>query len=126
VIDALAPVALGWSLLTGAVEIEAVRRAVFRRAKAPGSAAALRVLLVRPCAGSEPWLSRTLPSLAAARRSFSVTCRFAVAGPGDGALPAAREAATSLSAAGIDASVVLTAARAPNHKAAQLAAVVAA
>jgi ceramide glucosyltransferase len=85
-----------------------------------------RALVIRPCAGAEPWLYDALSSLAAARRSFALSCRFAVAAADDTALPAIRAATGALSAAGIDASVILTASCGPNRKAAQLAAVVAA
>ncbi|WP_437781539.1 glycosyltransferase [Sorangium sp. So ce1097] len=93
----------------------------------PAAAGALRVLVVRPCAGQEPHLERTLRSLAGARlpASASARCVFAVADAGDGALPAASAAAEALRAAAIPAEVALTAAAAPNRKAAQLAAVVA-
>ncbi|MGK3997143.1 glycosyltransferase [Sorangium sp. So ce1024] len=89
------------------------------------AAGALRVLVVRPCAGPEPHLARTLRSLADARLSASVRCVFAVANAGDGALPAASAAAEALRAAAIPAEVALTAAAAPNRKAAQLAAIIA-
>jgi ceramide glucosyltransferase len=122
----LGRVALGWSFLAGGVQVEAVRRSLFgRSSRLSPSTAAARVLLIRPCAGTEACLATTLPSLAAARRSFVLSCRFAVAASDDTSLPAVRAAAAALSAAGIDASVILTASRGPNRKAAQLAAVVA-
>ncbi|MFT3773510.1 MAG: glycosyltransferase [Minicystis sp.] len=126
--DALGALALGWALIAGNVELEAVRRFVFaRRAEARTEAARdARVLLIRPCAGRDPWLDETLISLARARRSFSLTCRLAIADPDDSAYPVAVHAAMALSVQGIDTTVVLTAPRGPNRKAAQLAAVVAA
>ena len=125
--SALGMASLGWSALVVSVELEAVRRSLFRRlAPLPGAARATRVLIVRPCAGREPWLDATLPSLASARRSFAASCRFAVADATDAALPAARDAAARLAAKGLDASVILTSAQGPNRKAAQLAAVIAA
>ncbi|WP_437677600.1 glycosyltransferase [Sorangium sp. So ce131] len=90
---------------------------------APGSA--LRVLVVRPCAGPEPHLERTLGSLAGARLSAPARCVFAVADTADGALPAATAAAERLRAAAIPAEVAITAPAGPNRKAAQIAAVVA-
>jgi ceramide glucosyltransferase len=127
VLHALGEVALGWALVAGSVEIEAIRRSLFRRRVAlpPDVARHARVLIVRPCAGHEPWLADTLRSLAEAKRSFSLACRFAIADARDTALPAARAAAEALSAAGIDAGVILTGARGPNRKAEQLAAAIA-
>ena len=134
-IPPLAAITLGWALVVGSVSLEAVRRSVFRR-RAPAAAgaagaagaadatSAARVLLVRPCAGRDPWVEEALGSLAGAKRSFAVTCRLAVADADDGAHPVAVAAAAALRAQGIEASVVLTAARGPNRKAAQLAAVV--
>lgn len=128
-LGALGAVALGWALAVGCVEVEAVRRLAFARLRPPrppGGAIAARVLVIRPCAGRDPWLDKALTSLASARRSFALACRIAVADASDGAHPAAVAAAGALAAAGIDATVILTAPRGPNRKAAQLAAVVAA
>jgi ceramide glucosyltransferase len=127
VLHTLGQIALGWSFLAGSAQIEAIRRSLFRRSSPllHDAAVAARILLIRPCAGTEPWLSTTLPSLAAARCSFALSCRFAVAGDDDTALPAVRAATAALSGTGIDASVILTASRRPNRKAAQLAAIVA-
>lgn len=135
-IPPLAAVALGWALVAGTVELEAIRRSVLRRRArgksgavgvlAAEAARAARVLLVRPCAGRDPWLEEALRSLAGAARSFTVTCRLAVADAADGAHEPACAAAAALRALGLDASVVITGARGPNRKAAQLAAVVAA
>lgn len=119
--------ALGWTIVAGSVQLEAVRRAVLARlSRAPSTSAAggARVLVIRPCAGRDPWLDEALLSLARARRSFALACRFAVADADDTAYPAALAAAEALAAAGIDAEVVLTAPRTPNRKAAQLAAVI--
>ncbi|AUX39453.1 uncharacterized protein SOCE26_008450 [Sorangium cellulosum] len=133
---------LAWALAVASVSAEAVRRAGRRLspgARSPGvrspgapspgvPESALRVLVVRPCAGPEPHLERTLGSLAGARLSAPVRCVFAVADAADGALPAATAAAERLRAAAIPAEVALTALTAPpgpNRKAAQLAAVVA-
>jgi ceramide glucosyltransferase len=105
VLHTLGQIALGWSFLAGSAQIEAIRRSLFRR--------------------SSPLLHDALPTLAAARGSFALSCRFAVAGDDDTALPAVRAATAALSGTGIDASVILTASRRPNRKAAQLAAIVA-
>lgn len=85
-----------------------------------------RALVVRPCAGIEPELERALVSLSRARSRAEIACRIAVEGPRDPADAIAQIAAEALRRAGVDASVVHTAADAPNHKAAQIAAVLAA
>jgi ceramide glucosyltransferase len=133
-------VTLGWSATVASVSLEAARRAVVRarrtrreataRLGAPqvASAQGPRVLVVRPCAGGEPWLDanlRSIASPAAPRRSFDICYRIAVADARDLALPAAAAAAAALAAAGVDAEVVLTAARGPNRKVSQIQAVVA-
>jgi ceramide glucosyltransferase len=128
VIPTLGAIALGWAWVVGSVELEAIRRSVrCRRAPAAsGDARGARVLVVRPCAGRDPWLEEALLSLAGARSSSSLTCRLAIADADDAAHEVARASAEALRALGIDAAVVLTAARGPNRKAAQLAAVIAA
>lgn len=129
VLCAVALTALAWSIVVATISLEAWRR-LARSARAvlpagPKDARRAPVLIVRPCAGSEPQLERSLVSLRDARRSFPVRCRFAVADEGDAALPVARRACEALMSAGIDARVVITAAGGPNHKASQLAAAVA-
>ncbi len=122
---AVAVAALGWSSVVASVEIEAIRRALLRSTASSPRPDGVRVLVIRPCAGLEPELDRTLASLAEASRSFEVRCRFAVENASDPALPAAERSVASLALRGIEASVVLTSAAAPNRKAAQLAAVIA-
>ncbi len=119
----------GWSFAVASTSLEAVRRTAFRGRAArcvETQAAVMRenpsVLVVRPCAGHEPSLERTLASLARATRSFEVRCRFAIEGEDDLALPAARRAAETLVRAGIEAEIVFTGGGGPNRKAAQLAA----
>ena len=112
---------LGWSAVVASVSLEAVRRALSRRRAAPViHGPPPRVLVVRPCAGDEPSLEQNLRSLALARRSFALRCRLAVAERSDAALPAAERAAEALRAQGIDAEVVITAARGPNRKVSQV------
>jgi ceramide glucosyltransferase len=79
------------------------------------------MLLVRPCAGSEPALARTLASSGAPRTERTVLLRFAVASRDDAAFAVAEDAADALRQAGEDARVVVTGACAPNAKADQLA-----
>lgn len=140
-LEAGALATLGWSAMVASVSLEASRRALFRarrirreatraRLAAPEAPALNRprVLLVRPCAGEERWLEanlRSIASPASTRRSFDLCYRIAIADARDLALPAATAAAAALVAAGIDAEVVITAARGPNRKVSQIQAVVA-
>jgi ceramide glucosyltransferase len=90
------------------------------RRESPYVGALPSVCIVRPCAGHDPWLLECLSSLprpgACARRVV-----FAVESPGDDAAPAVLLAEDALSLRGVDARVVWTAARGPNHKADQIA-----
>jgi ceramide glucosyltransferase len=121
---------LAWSAAVASVSVEAIRRHSFRPVMKtePRPAGSGRgppaVLVVRPCAGSEPWLEANLRSIALARRSFALHYRIAVADAADAALPAATAAADALRAEGIDARVVLTAARGPNRKVSQIKAAI--
>lgn len=130
-LQAAAHVPLGWALAVTSVSLEATRRA---RKRLQGGAAPLlhtralgptpptpRVLVVRPCAGAEPHLERTLASLAGARLATTPRCLFAVADAADPAVPAARAAVEVLRAAAIPAELVITGPGGPNRKAAQLA-----
>lgn len=123
-------IALGWALVVGTVELEAARRFVFarlRRERARSSDLTdVRVLVIRPCAGCDPWLGESLRSIASARCTAAIACRIAIADASDAAHPTGEAAASALMAAGLDARVVLTAPRAPNRKAAQIAAAIAA
>lgn len=98
----------------------AVRRGELAREIGPEKPS---VLVVRPCAGHEPALERALASLAHARRTFDVRCRFAIESARDTAVPAARRAVEMLERAGIAAEIVFTQGGGPNRKVAQLAAV---
>lgn len=117
--------ALAWSSVVAAIGVESIRRAFTRKRLHAAAPEGVRVLVIRPCAGLEAELYRTLASLAAAPRSFEVRCRFALENERDAARPSAERAAAILVAQGIDARVVFTRAVAPNRKAAQLAAVIA-
>lgn len=83
------------------------------------------VLVIRPCAGDEPSLSRALASSASLRGETRFTLVFAVARDDDPALPVARAAREALRGVGVDAGVTVTRARGVNQKASQLAAVIA-
>lgn len=121
----VAAFSLAWALVVAVISIEAIRRSILREPNPTARPYGARVLLIRPCAGDEPELACTLASLLGAPRSFEVCCRFALASELDAALPAAEVAVAVLAARGIDARVVITRAKGPNRKAAQLAAVVA-
>jgi ceramide glucosyltransferase len=114
-------VALAWSATLAAVAAYAAApRASSRRPR--GAAEGATVLVVRPCAGTEPLLDRTLGSLARATSRARLVVRFALGSAADAAAPAAAHAAADLRARGMDADVLVTGARGPNHKAMQLAA----
>jgi ceramide glucosyltransferase len=116
-----------WAYSVGCTSLYGAARAALQRRRAPAPAVSrrARALVVRPCAGLEPDLDRALTSLSRARCTAEIACRLAVESPSDPAARAATAAAAALRAAGIDASVVFTSAAAPNHKAAQIAAVLA-
>jgi len=119
-----------WAFVVASTSLEAARRTSSRarreetaRARAPAllGQEKPKVLVLRPCAGFEPSLEKTLASLAHARRSFEVHARFAIEGPDDAAVPAAERARERLREAGIEAEIVFTGGGGPNRKAAQLA-----
>jgi ceramide glucosyltransferase len=82
-------------------------------------------LIIRPCAGLDPDLEKTLGSSALVTLSSAVRVRFAVATDRDEAFAAATRAAADARAAGQDARVVITGAVGPNRKADQVARVAA-
>lgn len=111
--------AVVWSaFLAGAAGTAVVRarrriRAVPRPA---GEETLARTLLVRPCAGAEPDLARRLALTGGAPRVV-----LAVESLADGAATAAVSAVADLRQRGVDAHLVATHARGPNHKADQIA-----
>lgn len=120
-----------WSMAVFWTSVEAIRRTIWygcavRQGKLPCTIGAEKpsVLVVRPCAGHEPSLERTLASLAQAHRSFELRCRFAIESEADAAVGAAKRAVETLERAGIAAEIVFTGGGGPNRKVAQLAAVV--
>lgn len=117
-----------WSMAIFWTSMEAIRRTIWydravRQGKLPREIGQEKpsVLVVRPCAGHEPFLERTLSSLAKARRSFDVHCRFALESERDTAVGAARRAVRALGRAGIAAEIIFTGGGGPNRKVAQLA-----
>jgi ceramide glucosyltransferase len=120
---------LAWSAVVAAVSFVAVARSLGRPVPAPASRAPAVTeapLVVRPCAGDEPSLARTLTSLGALAGLPGVRVRFAVAAASDAAAPAIGTACERLGALGVDARLVVTGATAPNQKSDQLARVLAA
>ncbi len=114
----LASIALAW---LGAGASTALWAFVRSRGRAMAVARhATPVLLLRPCAGDEPRLAEALASSRAVPVGSRV--RFLVADASDQAMPVARSACADVVAEGIDARVVVTAARTANRKAGQLAA----
>ena len=117
-------VALTW--LFGATSVaawaslRARRNARTSRARPRYEGALPSVCIVRPCAGSDPWLLECLATFPRTRASVLPRVVFALESPGDDAAPMALAAEDDLCARGIDASIVWTAARGPNHKAHQL------
>ncbi len=131
---------VAWSYAVTCTTVYGVVRAAWQR-RAPSSYGAprafsvrraqssigpARVLVVRPCAGLEQELARALGSLGGALSQAEIRCRFAIGTASDPAGAVAESAADRLRERGIDATVVITRADAPNHKAAQLEAVIAA
>lgn len=116
-----------WGYAVASTSLYGAGRAVWQRMRSapPRLPEPTRALVVRPCAGLEPGLDRALASLIHARTGAEIACRLAVESASDPAAPAATAAVAALREAGIDAAVVFTSASAPNHKAAQIAAVVA-
>lgn len=122
---ALAP--LLWSAAVASVSAHAIFRSLrlWRRHDERGGASMVvrhaDVLLIRPCAGAEPFLDETLASIREATFSFQLRVVFAVASLRDEATEPARRAARCLRQSGIPASVVFTGARGPNRKVEQIA-----
>ncbi len=113
---------LAWAAVVGAVSLRAAWGRAPSRDNAVGAFG--DVLVVRPCAGTEPRLAETLASTRALPRDARVV--FAVARADDPAHDVAQAAAEALRADGRDVTVRLTHAAGANQKSAQLAAVLAA
>ena len=116
---------LCWLGSIGAVTAASVIRRTRLLTSAPRPPTGLRVLLVRPCAGLEPHLLRTVSSVVSARHSFQLRVVLSVGNEADPALPVLHEAAASLRARGLDARACIATPHGPNHKVGQLATVVA-
>lgn len=117
-IDVAAALALGWTFATASVTLFAWLRSAKRATTA--AARTVDATLFRPCAGDEPSLALALASSSEAGE-LGARIRFLVGSTDDAAWPTARRVADELVARGLDAEVIVTAARGPNHKADQLA-----
>ncbi len=115
----IAALAVWLGALGGVAGFAAIPRRVPDRARV-GRARDQEVVLLRPCAGAEPELARCLASWPS-HAGPAPRVIFAVGSPEDAALPVAEAAALRLRDRGVDATVLVTEARGPNHKAAQLA-----
>jgi ceramide glucosyltransferase len=114
-IDAAAYALLGWALAVAAVSGVALFRArhTTRRLQPSRPSQPCQpstrepILVVRPCAGDEPHLERTLASVLHARRDCPIAARFVVHDAEDASLPVARRVCRQLAAGGIEADVVV-------------------
>lgn len=117
-IDVAGAIALGWTFATSSVSLFAYLRSARGTTLPPPRT--VDATLLRPCAGDEPGLATALASSSEAG-ALGARIRFLVASADDAAWPTARRVADALAARGLDAEVVVTAARGPNRKADQLA-----
>lgn len=100
----------------------AIRRGQVNASPQPANARTkTEVLVVRPCAGDEPELTRTLSSMFALEDESRIHVRFAVARESDPAMPAVRAAHQALLSRGISSDVVMTHASGLNRKVEQIA-----
>lgn len=132
-LDPVGTVALGWAWAVLVVVCVAILRArrLWRCRSARGLCddsyrvpreARPRALLLRPFAGAEPALGERLLSVARAKHTLDLQVCLAASDEEETALPIAVRSAETLSRRGIACQVQQVAVRAPNRKAAQLAA----
>ncbi len=124
-------VVLAWASVVVLVSVVAIARALGRPAapRVTGPAPrvtgpAPRVVVVRPCAGLEPGLRRSLESTASLRHDGPLRVVFSTSTHDDPARPLLLELAARLRAQGLDVTALVVAPRGPNLKASQLAAIV--
>lgn len=123
----LGALVLAWAGVVTVVSGVAVGRALWRRRPSPMRARLgppLRVVVVRPCAGLEPQLRRSLESTATLRYGGPLRVVLATSTADDAARPVLLEVAASLRARGMDVAVEVVAPRGANLKASQLAGLV--
>jgi ceramide glucosyltransferase len=127
--SAAAFVALAWAAALAWLALgAALRRAQLQRrfcARPRSEAAGRRVLLIRPCAGTEPHLLACLGSITRLETQAQLVVVMSVDDPNDSARPVIDAALTQLHAAGIEARCEVHAPTGPNRKASMLAAVLA-
>lgn len=125
----LAAALLAWASLVTIVSVVAMVRALVSTTRGlRGRAAALaiqaplpRVVVVRPCAGAEPHLRRSLESTGSLRYPGPLRVVLSTSTADDAARPVLLETAASLRARGMDVTVAVVAPRGVNLKASQLA-----
>ncbi len=118
----MTPVDLTWSAVALALaspSLVALGRSLAGRSEARRSGVrAARVMVVRPCAGAEVHLERTLASVPRGELCEVVFC---VASDDDGAMPAVQHARSQLAERGLASRACVTGARGPNRKVQQIA-----
>lgn len=115
-----------WSATYAVISTVAIVRSMKAGTAAPPATAGdtrpiRRVCILRPCAGSEPCLDRTLGSTPILDTRFEWSIRLTVATPDDPALPRARAATALLAARGVEAETAVVPTSGPNFKTGQLA-----
>jgi ceramide glucosyltransferase len=123
----LAGLLLGWATVVAATSGVAIGRALGRRRGTSRPAAVgpvPRVLVVRPCAGLEPHLRRSLGSTAALRYDGPLRIVLSTSTADDPACPVLHAVASDLRAEGLDVAVQVVPPQGPNLKASQLAGLV--
>lgn len=125
---------LGWTAIVTVVSAVAIVRALRRSAPLHGAARSPspspspspplpRVVVVRPCAGLEPQLRRSLASTASLRYRGPLRIVLSTSTSEDPARPVLLEVANSLRARGLDVAVQVVPPRGVNLKASQLSGV---
>ncbi|MFH1807289.1 MAG: glycosyltransferase [Pseudomonadota bacterium] len=117
-------ISLAWAALaaglTGVALFQRWRFGMQARAYRAPSGARPRVLLVRPCAGDEPYLERCLSSVVRARHHLDLRIVHGVSQADDGAVPTIVRVVELIRAAGLQAEHRVVAPRGPNLKASTL------
>jgi ceramide glucosyltransferase len=116
-----------WSMFVSVASWMAITRAwnYLRTSHATSVRSPLHCLVIRPCAGNEPFLQQSLESSHVLFENVVCSLVFAVADETDRALPVARAVCHTLRSRGLDVTVMVTGAKGFNQKASQLAIVTA-